>query len=109
MSSSAIAPRFDLAINPPYQINYRAKRAGKHISASKRRVTFQFGFSDARAIAAGGTEGECRGEEHDVVLVWSHASGKRRLFMDGREIHASTGGQGNARFDYSCLTLIFNL
>eukprot|EP00573_Skeletonema_grethae_P004543 CAMPEP_0201698408 /NCGR_PEP_ID=MMETSP0578-20130828/19014_1 /ASSEMBLY_ACC=CAM_ASM_000663 /TAXON_ID=267565 /ORGANISM="Skeletonema grethea, Strain CCMP 1804" /LENGTH=51 /DNA_ID=CAMNT_0048184939 /DNA_START=20 /DNA_END=171 /DNA_ORIENTATION=- len=45
--------RYDLRRNPPYQINYRSKRAGKHITASKRRITFQFGFSSAAAIASG--------------------------------------------------------
>ncbi|KAL7547661.1 hypothetical protein ACHAWF_014782 [Thalassiosira exigua] len=100
-SSSSSGPRYDLAINPPYRINYRAKRAGKRVSATKRRITFQFGFSDARAIAAGRTEVDCRGEEHEVVLVWSHVSGKRELFMDGRQVHLSKAGRGNAHFEYS--------
>jgi len=95
------SPRYDIRLNPPYQINYRAKRAGKHISASKRRITFQFGFSSAAAIAAGRTEVECRGEEHEVVLVWSHITGKRQLFMDGREIHMSKAARGNTKFEYS--------
>ena len=76
--------RYDLQRNPPYQINYRSKRAGKHITATKRRVTFQFGFSSAEAIASGEIEAACRGEEHEVVLIWSHVSGKRELFMDGK-------------------------
>mmetsp|Transcript_24606 Transcript_24606/g.53034 ORF Transcript_24606/g.53034 Transcript_24606/m.53034 type:complete len:399 (+) Transcript_24606:454-1650(+) len=95
------APRYDLSLNPPYQINYRAKRAGKHISASKRRITFQFGFSSARAITAGLSQVECRGEEHEVVLIWSHMTGKRQLFMDGREIHMSKAARGNTKFEYS--------
>lgn len=101
MAPPTSAPRYDMGRNPPYQINYRAKRAGKHISASKRRVTFQFGFSSASAIADGLEGIECRGEEHEVVLVWSHVTGKRQLFMDGREIHMSKAARGNTRFDYS--------
>lgn len=106
MSSSAgsSGPRYDLSLNPPYQINYRAKRAGKHISASKRRITFQFGFSSPTAITSGHTSLECRGEEHEVVLIWSHMTGKRQLFMDGREIHMSKAARGNTKFEYSWST-----
>lgn len=100
-SSSTARPRYDLSVNPPYQINYRAKRAGKRISATKRRVTFQFGFSSPSAIASGREGLQCRGEEHEVVLVWSHVTGKRQLFMDGREIHMSKAARGNTRFEYS--------
>jgi len=99
--NSSNTPRYNLSLNPPYQINYRAKRAGKHISASKRRITFQYGFSSASAIKAGHTSLECRGEEHEVVLVWSHMTGKRQLFMDGREIHMSKAARGNTKFEYS--------
>jgi hypothetical protein len=98
--SSDLAPRYDLHRNPPYQINYRSKRAGKHITATKRRITFQFGFSSAKAIAAGETEANCRGEEHEVVLIWSHVSGKRELFMDGKPIHASKAARGNTKFQF---------
>ena len=98
---SASAPRYDLHRNPPYQINYRSKRAGKHITATKRRVTFQFGFSSAEAIASGETEANCRGEEHEVVLIWSHVSGKRELFMDGKQIHMSKAARGNTKFQFT--------
>ncbi|KAK1732928.1 hypothetical protein QTG54_016466 [Skeletonema marinoi] len=101
MPSSDLAPRYDLHRNPPYQINYRSKRAGKHITATKRRVTFQFGFSSAEAIASGETEANCRGEEHEIVLIWSHVSGKRELFMDGKPIHASKAARGNTKFQYT--------
>ena len=93
--------RYDLQRNPPYQINYRSKRAGKHITASKRRITFQFGFSSADAIASGQTETSCRGEEHEVILIWSHVSGKRELFMDGTPIHVSKGPRGNTKFQFT--------
>lgn len=101
MPSDSLAPRYDLHRNPPYQINYRSKRAGKHITATKRRITFQFGFSSAKAIASGETEANCRGEEHEVVLIWSHVSGKRELFMDGKPIHASKAARGNTKFQYT--------
>ena len=100
-SANANAPRYDLGLNPPYQINYLAKRAGKRISASKRRITFQFGFSSAYAIASGLAGVDCRGEEHEIVLVWSHITGKRQLFMNSREVHASRAARGNTKFEYS--------
>ena len=93
--------RYDLRRNPPYQINFRSKRAGKHITATKRRITFQFGFSSAAAIASGQSDVNCRGEEHEVVLVWSHISGKRELFMDGKPIHVSKGPRGNTKFQFT--------
>ncbi len=93
--------RYDLRRNPPYQINFRSKRAGKHITATKRRITFQFGFSSATAIASGQSDVNCRGEEHEVVLVWSHISGKRELFMDGKPIHVSKGPRGNTKFQFT--------
>jgi len=100
-TSNNSTPRYNLSINPPYQINYRAKRAGKHISATKRRITFRFGFSSLSAIRAGQTEVNCRGEEHEIVLIWSHITGKRELFMDGKSIHLSKVARGNTKFEYS--------
>lgn len=100
-ANSSSHPRYDLGLNPPYQINFRAKRAGKHITASKRRITFQFGFSSASAIKSGRTEVECRGEEHEIVLIWSHMTGKRQIYMDGREVHMSKAARGNTKFEYS--------
>ncbi|KAL7466633.1 hypothetical protein ACHAXS_006927 [Conticribra weissflogii] len=90
--------------NPPYQINYRSKRCGKHLSLTKRRITFQFGFSDPAAIAAGKSGHECRGPrdlELEVVCIWSHVSGKRSLYVNGREVHASKAAAGNTRFEHS--------
>jgi len=93
--------RYNLLRNPPYQINHQSKLAGKHITATKRRITFQFGFSSAKAIASGQSGANCRGEEHEVVLIWSHVSGKRELYMDGRPIHMSKGARGNTKFQYT--------
>ncbi len=40
-------------------------------------------------MEAGQTGIACRGEEHDVTLVWSITSGKRLLLADGHEVHYS--------------------
>ncbi len=59
----------------------------------------RFGFTNQDALAAGGTGTECRGEEHDITLIWSLTSGKRLVLADGQEVHYS-----NSRshvFDFS--------
>lgn len=50
----------------------------------------RFGFANQRALESGLTGTDCRGEEHDVTIIWSITSGKRQITMDGREIHYST-------------------
>jgi len=50
-------------------------------------------------LAAGETGTACRGEEHDITLIWSITSGKRLVLADGQEVHYS-----NSRsqvFDFS--------
>jgi hypothetical protein len=63
------------------------------------RNSRRFGFANPEAIAAGETGTACRGEEHDVTLVWSLTSGKRLVLADGQEVHYSCS-RGNL-FDYS--------
>ena len=41
------------------------------------------------AIQASESGTACRGEEHDVTLVWSITSGKRLILADGHEVHYS--------------------
>ena len=36
-----------------------------------------------------------------MVLIWSHITGKRQLYMDGREFHMSKAARGNTRFEHS--------
>jgi hypothetical protein len=59
----------------------------------------RFGFANPEALAQGLTGTDCRGEEHDVTLVWSITSGKRLLLADGQEVHYSNS-RGNV-FDFS--------
>jgi len=73
-----------------YQIDFTAVASGKRIASSKRRVRWRFGFANTDALAAGQTGTDCRGEEHDVTIVWSITSGKRLVLMDGKEIHFSS-------------------
>ena len=50
----------------------------------------RFGFANPEALADGLTGTACRGEEHDITLVWSITSGKRLVLADGQEVHYSS-------------------
>lgn len=50
-------------------------------------------------MRAGETGTACRGEEHDITLVWSLTSGKRLVLADGQEVHFSNS-RSNI-FEYS--------
>lgn len=93
-SSRKVFARF-----PVYQIDFSAVACGKTVSSSKRRIRWRFGFSNQEALGLGETGTACRGEEHDVTLIWSVTSGKRLIFSDGQELHYSTNRTGV--FEYS--------
>jgi hypothetical protein len=59
----------------------------------------RFGFANPETLANGEVGVACRGEEHDITLVWSITSGKRLLLADGQEVHFSNS-KGNI-FDFS--------
>jgi hypothetical protein len=64
-----------------------------------KRLRRRFGFANHEALAQGETGTACRGEEHDITLVWSVTSGKKLVLADGREVHCSTS-RGSI-FDFS--------
>ena len=49
----------------------------------------------------GQTGTACRGEEHDVTVVWSITSGKRQITMDGKEVHYSASRGSILDFSWS--------
>ena len=59
----------------------------------------RFGFANLEALANGETGTACRGEEHDVTIVWSITSGKRLVLADGQEVHYSNSR--NNAFEFS--------
>ena len=63
------------------------------------KINRRFGFANQEALDAGCTGTDCRGEEHDVTIVWSVTSGKRLVLTDGKEVHYSSSR--NNIFDYS--------
>jgi len=58
-------------------------------AGTKRRICWKFGFPNRDAIDKGLSGNECRGEEHEVVFVWSRTSGKKFVLADGHEVHWS--------------------
>jgi len=86
---------------PPYQIDFTQVSTGKQIASSKRRIRFRFGFASPTSLDNGCTGVDCRGEEHDIVLVWSISSGKRLLMVDGQEVHYSFNKESKFEFVWS--------
>ncbi|KAG7348144.1 hypothetical protein IV203_016849 [Nitzschia inconspicua] len=74
---------------PAYQVECQMTKKGKMFAGSKRRVCWRFGFASRDAIEAGQTGTDCRGEEHEVVMVWSLTSRKQLVLADGHEVHWS--------------------
>ena len=59
----------------------------------------RFGFPNITALDQGQTGMACRGEEHEVVLVWSVTSGKRTILQNGQEVfYSHTRG---SKFEHS--------
>ncbi|KAI2497513.1 hypothetical protein MHU86_16967 [Fragilaria crotonensis] len=96
--------KYDMRINPVYQVDFSASTKGKRFSLSKRKVRFSYGFSNAEALAQGLKGIHCRGEEHEVNLIWSLTSGKRVVTADGAEVHFSRGKRTEMRFECSWTT-----
>eukprot|EP00547_Thalassionema_nitzschioides_P004505 CAMPEP_0194204072 /NCGR_PEP_ID=MMETSP0156-20130528/3694_1 /TAXON_ID=33649 /ORGANISM="Thalassionema nitzschioides, Strain L26-B" /LENGTH=476 /DNA_ID=CAMNT_0038929993 /DNA_START=70 /DNA_END=1500 /DNA_ORIENTATION=- len=95
------SPKYDFLCNPVYQVDFLSDAKGKRLGVTKRNVTFRFGFSNADAIADGHKGTNCRGEEHEVVLTWSLASGKREVKFDGSQVHYSKGKRTEMKFECS--------
>jgi len=87
--------------NPLYGIDHSCNATGNRIAATKRRIQFSFGFSDADAIAEGWSGPECRGEEHKVEFIWSLTSGKHIISTDGNEVHHSVSKRVETKFEFS--------
>jgi len=82
-----------------YQVNFNSVAVGKVVAMSKRRIRWRFGFPNQESLDAGKSGIDCRGEEHDVNLVWSVTSGKKMLMSNGQQLYSGTN---KARiFEYS--------
>ena len=65
-----------------------------NVSSKNRR----WGIASKSALESGRKGAECRGEEHEIVLVWSVTSGKKIILMDGNTIYSSTGKRTESKF-----------
>lgn len=63
--------------------------------------TRRFGFPNRDALDAGETGTACRGEEHDVTIVWSIFTGKRLILADGQEVHYSMARGTKLEFSWT--------
>jgi hypothetical protein len=93
--------KYNMSLNPVYQVDWQNAASGKRVSATKRRVVWRFGFSNAEAIKQGLSGVNCRGEEHEITIVWSLTSGKRLVTADGEEVHFSSGKRTDSKFETS--------
>jgi hypothetical protein len=96
----------DYPILIPYQIDFNTTTVGKHIRQTKRHVTWRFGFAHIPSLLAKKTGVACRGIELDIHLVWSVASRKHVLFMNGMLVHQTIPSSAIAiipsqRFEHS--------
>jgi len=89
------------ARSPVYAIDFSAQAAGKRIATTKRRIRWRWGYTNQEGLDAGLVGTECRGEEHDVILVWSVTSGKRQILMDGKEVHFSASRSNIIDFSWT--------
>jgi hypothetical protein len=87
----------DVAVS--YQIDCQTTKKGKMIAGTKRRICWKFGFSNRDAVRRGLSGTDCRGEEHEVVFVWSLTSGKKFVLADGHEVHWSKQSLFSETFD----------
>ena len=77
----------------PYQVDHSVQNAAKTLGFSKKRISFKFGFASPQALQEGKTGAQCRGSEHELIFVWSLKTGKRQLYLDGKDVHFSESGQ----------------
>ena len=89
--------------------NWCASRRESWVGKCRKRLilTFhrfsyrRFGFANPQALANGQTGTACRGEEHDVTIVWSITSGKRLVLADGKEVHYSSSRNNLFEFNWT--------
>jgi hypothetical protein len=82
-----------------YQIDVQTTKKGKMFAGTKRRICWKFGFSDRDSVRRGLSGTDCRGEEHEVVFVWSLTSGKKFVLADGHEVHWSKQSPITEKFE----------
>lgn len=94
----------------PYQVDFTAESKGRHLDSTKRKITWKFGFAHPPCVFphlfdkdenyigenTNGTPSndhvphkkgaECRGREHEIILVWSILTNKAHIYVNSQEI-----------------------
>lgn len=78
--------------NMSYRIQFSRQYLGRYIANSKRKLTWRFGFvvnspDNSKAL-----------KDHEIELVWSMKSGKKKLFWNKQDIstHVKKGSRAKA-------------
>lgn len=89
----------------PYKIDFSTRTVGKHIRQTKRHVNWRFGFAHIPSLLQGKTGISCRGIEMDLHVIWSVASGKHEMYLNGQlvhhKLHSKIAVIPTQKFDYS--------
>ena len=73
----------------------------KIVKSSKRKIRFRYGYSDAQSLADGKTGQDCRGSEHEILVIWSISSGKQAIAFDGREVFFDIGEASQTKLTHT--------
>lgn len=84
-----------------YQIDYASANCGRIVPMSKRRIRFKFGYTNMTAIYDGLVGHDCRGEEHEVSIMWSLSSGKQSIEYDGKVIFVNVCDMTDGKMTHS--------
>mmetsp|Transcript_14090 Transcript_14090/g.33864 ORF Transcript_14090/g.33864 Transcript_14090/m.33864 type:complete len:693 (+) Transcript_14090:343-2421(+) len=69
-----------------YRLHFSCQHVGKYRRSTKRRLEWKFGFTNLQAAREGKSGVDCRGEEHEIQLIWSVLSGKIRVYWNKSDI-----------------------
>ena len=84
-----------------YQVSHTSVDCGRNLARSKRCIRWIFGIENEEATNHGANGSDCRGQEHDVTLIWSITSGKRIVQFDGNQVHFSRGKRTEGKFRFA--------
>ena len=90
----------------PYQIDFQVDNKGRHLDSTKRKIVWKFGFAHPPTVfphlydkdenymgenapdecAPHRKGAECRGREHEIILVWSILTNKAHIYVNSKEI-----------------------
>ncbi len=74
-------------MSQPFQVHSEVAEVGKRLKASKKRFYWRFGIG---------------GSKHECLLIHSLMSGKKQVFVDGQQVHASQNQKRDFGFQFQC-------